>query len=148
MVVGPNSKAHTQSITALVPLLATKHEQFESGYSSTNSASDESLKYERVYTAKSRKSCQQTPNVTVKINRPKSVLYGTHQRDSIERNSTKQQQHQRLNRDPIKNYHRLKTATPRISIDTTPFEKIVQNQKIIKVLHHYIFYIRNVNYYL
>ena len=42
MVGGPTSKTHTQYISALIPPSTTvKQEQFESGYGSENSASDD-----------------------------------------------------------------------------------------------------------
>jgi hypothetical protein len=134
MVGGPNLKARTQCISALVPSSsATKHEQFESGYGSTNSSSDDSSKNQRVHTAKSRKHRRQTPIPTLNTHRSKSVLHGTSQRDATVRNSTKQQQLQQLNLDPINNYPRLKTANSRISIDATPFQKFVPNQKVINI---------------
>jgi len=142
MVGGPSLKARTQYISVLVPSSTlTKHEQFESGYGSTNSASDESLKYQRIKTAKPRKHRRQTPVPTVNTRRSKSVLPATHRRDSIERVSRKQQQLQQLNLDPIGNYRPLKTTNSRISIEATPVQKLIKNQKVLRVFYdfYYIF---------
>ncbi|CAF1444519.1 unnamed protein product [Adineta steineri] len=131
MVGDPNLKARTETNSTLVtPLLATKNEQLESGYGSTNSASDDLSGYRRTNTAKSRKQPHHTPIPMVDINRSKNILHGTYQCDSTERNNTKQQQLQPFNLDPINNYHRLKTANSQISIDATPFQKFIPNNKI------------------
>ncbi|CAF1205985.1 unnamed protein product [Adineta steineri] len=131
MVRGLNLKARTENNSSLVtPSSATKNEQLESGYGSTNSASEGSSGYRRNNTAKSRKQLRHTPIPMVDINRSKSVLHGTCQWDSTEHNNTKLQQLQSFNLDPINNYHRLKTANSQISIDATPFQKFIPNNKI------------------
>ncbi len=132
MVGGSSLKARTQYISAVVPSsTAAKHEQFESGYGSTNSTSDDSSHHQRTHTARSRKHRQKTPTLSEKIYRSKSVLNGTYRRDSIERVSTKKQQ--QLNLDLNDNCRRLKTANSRVLIDTKPVQKFIQNQKVIRV---------------
>jgi hypothetical protein len=141
MVGGPTSKARTQYISALIPpSTGAKLEQFESGYGSENSASDDSSKRRRIRTARSQKHHRQTDASTSSTQRPATVLNGIHQRDSIERNNVKR--HQQLNSDPIGNYRRLKTANTRISIDAIPFQAFIPNQKVIRILldFHFIFH--------
>ena len=124
MVGGPTSKARTQYISALVPpSIAAKSEQFESGYGSTNSASDDASEYQRLHTTRSRKHRQQTPVPTANISRSKSALHDARGRSSKERVSTKQQQ--QLNRDPNSNSRRLKTANSRVLINATPVQKVI-----------------------
>jgi hypothetical protein len=129
MVGGSSSKARAQYISAVVPpSTAAKHEQFESGYGSTNSTSDESLHHQRTHTARSRKHRQKTPVLPANTYRSKSVLNVTYRRDSIEHVSTKHQQ--QLYLDPDNNCRQLITANPRILIDTKPVQKFIQNQKV------------------
>lgn len=122
MVGGPTLKARTEYISALIPPpLSSKHEQFESGYGSTNSTSDESSKHQRIQTARSQKHHRLTSATTDRL-------------------STKQQQQQlqQLNLDPISNYRRLKTANSRISIDTA-----LPIHKVIRVSNNFIYFILN-----
>jgi hypothetical protein len=130
MVGGSSSKARTQYISAVVPpSTAAKHEQFESGYGSTNSTSDDSSHHQRTHTASSRKHRQKTPVLPANTYRSKSVLNGTYRRDSIEHISTKHQQ-QQLYLNPNNNCRRLITVNPRVLIDTKPVQKFIQNQKV------------------
>ena len=122
MVGGGRStlKVRNQYVSALIPLSSTaKHEQFESGYGSENSASEDSPKHHQT---KSQKHRQVPPTSTRNVHRPKSVMHDTHPRDSIERGNTKQQS----SIGPTNNYHRLKTANSRISVDLAPLQKVIK----------------------
>jgi hypothetical protein len=121
---GRTSKTRTQYISALVPpSTATRYEQFESDYGSTNSASDDASEYQRIHTTRSRKHREQTPVPTANISRSKSVLHDTRRPASIERRDTKHRQ--QLNLDSNGNSRRLKTANSRVLIDATPVQKVI-----------------------
>ncbi len=89
----------------------------------------------RIYTARSRKHRQKTPVLSENIYPSKSVLNDTYRRDSTERINKKQQQ--RLNLDPNDSCRRLKTENSRVLIDTKPVQKLIQNQKVIRLLQDF-----------
>ena len=122
MVVGSSLQAQTEYISAFFPasLSATKSDQFESGYGSTNSTSDDSTEYQRIHTAKHR---ERTLTPTMNCSRSKSVLRSTQQSSSMDR-------------DLIENYHQLTTKNSRISIDILRFQKVESNQKVREILEN------------
>ena len=142
MVGVPHLKARIEHVSVPVPPPSmTKNEQFESGYTSINSDSDDSSKEQRAHTAKPPKHRRQTHAPIVSIARSKSALRGAHQHHSIE-----PKQVSPLNFDQSNNNHRLRTTRTLISIDTTPFQKFTPNLKILKVLEDFTFYLSSRNY--
>jgi hypothetical protein len=132
MVGGRTSKTRTQYISALVPpSTATRYEQFESVYGSTNSASDDASEYQRIHTTRSRKHRQHKHVPTAKISRSKSVLHDTRRPASIERRNTKHCQ--KLNLNSNGSSRRLIPANSRFLIDATPVQTVLGVHMIVVI---------------
>ncbi|CAF3761673.1 unnamed protein product [Rotaria sordida] len=123
MVVGANLKVHTEYISVLVPLPSKGHEQLESGYNSSTSASCSEIlpKIKRPITAQQDKHGEKKSIFPVNSDHSTIVQHNLQQR---------QTKHalQQVNHTPITTYRRLKTANSLISVDMMVTKEFKSNQ--------------------
>ncbi|CAF0878668.1 unnamed protein product [Rotaria sordida] len=123
MVVGANLKVHTEYISVLVPPPSKEHEQLESGYNSSTSASCSEIlpKIKRPITAQQDKHGEKKSIFPVNSDHSTIVQHNLQQR---------QTKHalQQINHTPITTYRRLKTANSLISVDMMVTKEFKSNQ--------------------
>ncbi|CAF1045737.1 unnamed protein product [Rotaria sordida] len=123
MVVGANLKVHTEYISVLVPPPSKEHEQLESGYNSSTSASCLEIlpKIKRPITAQQDKHGEKKSIFPVNSDHSTIVQHNLQQR---------QTKHalQQVNHTPITTYRRLKTANSLISVDMMVTKEFKSNQ--------------------